>query len=225
VATSERSNQAEAGIPAAELSRTPSEVPDEADARDRRDRVLVGRAREGNERAFQELVVSYQDRIFGLMLRMIGNRQEAEDLAQDVFITLYRALSGWRGEGRFYTWLYRIASNTCKNRIKYLKGRNFHRSVPVDEASDLDDPRTTPALQSVVPGPEAVLEGDRLERAIQQQLADLDDEQRLLIVLRDIEGLSYQDILRVTGLQEGTLKSRLHRARLALWERLRGQVK
>ena len=78
----------------------------------------------------------YQDRIFGLTYRMMGDRQEAEDLAQEVFITLHRAIASYRGEGRFYTWLYRIATNTCKNRIKYLKGRNFHRSLPVDETPE-----------------------------------------------------------------------------------------
>lgn len=191
---------------------------------DQRDRRLVRRLKQGDERAFQELVALYQNRIFGLMLRMIGNRQEAEDLAQEVFITVHRAIGAYRGEGRFYTWLYRIATNTCKNRIKYLKGRNFHRSVPVEDTPEAQahgqDGGPTVSLQSQVPGPEAMVEGTRLEDAVQRELAQLDPEHRLLIVLRDIEGLSYQDILRVTGLQEGTLKSRLHRARMALRARL-----
>ena len=191
---------------------------------DRRDRRLVRRLKEGDERAFQELVQTYQNRIFGLMLRMISNRQEAEDLAQEVFIIVYRAIGSYRGEGRFYTWLYRIASNTCKNRIKYLKGRNFHRSVEIDETPQAQLPASEGGsivtLQSQVPGPEQATEGTRMEKVIQRELAALDPEHRLLIVLRDIQGLSYQDIIRITGLQEGTLKSRLHRARLALKERL-----
>lgn len=200
--------------------------PDPSDARavrDARDRRLVRRLKQGDERAFQELVHTYQDRIFGLMYRMIGNRQEAEDLAQEVFISVHRGIANYRGEGRFYTWLYRIASNTCKNRIKYLKGRNFHRSSDIDETPDAhtagsDGP--TVHLQSIVPGPEATIAGSRLEQAIQREIAALEPEHRLLIVLRDIQGMSYADIRRVTGLQEGTLKSRLHRARLALKERL-----
>lgn len=202
------------------------EEPDPSDARavrDAKDRRLVRRLKQGDERAFQELVHTYQDRIFGLMYRMIGNRQEAEDLAQEVFISVHRGIANYRGEGRFYTWLYRIASNTCKNRIKYLKGRNFHRSSDIDETPDAhtagaDGP--TVHLQSIVPGPEATIAGSRLEQAIQREIAALDPEHRLLIVLRDIQGMSYADIRRVTGLQEGTLKSRLHRARLALKERL-----
>lgn len=193
-------------------------------ARDARDRRLVRRLKQGDERAFQELVHTYQDRIFGLVYRMIGNRQEAEDIAQEVFISVYRGIGNYRGEGRFYTWLYRIASNTCKNRIKYLKGRNFHRASDIDETPAAhmrgEDGGAVVSLQSIVPGPEATVQGNRLEVAIQREIAQLEPEHRLLIVLRDIQGLSYAEILKITGLQEGTLKSRLHRARLALKVRL-----
>ncbi|MCY1072396.1 sigma-70 family RNA polymerase sigma factor [Nannocystis sp. RBIL2] len=191
---------------------------------DRRDRQLVRRLKQGDEAAFRELVHTYQNRIFGLMLRMIGNRQEAEDLAQEVFIIVYRAIGNYRGEGRFYTWLYRVATNTCKNRIKYLKGRNFHRSLDIDETPQAQMPAAETGavitFQSQVPGPEAVTEGMRMEKIVQRELAALDPDHRLLIVLRDVQGMSYQDIIKITGLQEGTLKSRLHRARLALKERL-----
>jgi RNA polymerase sigma-70 factor, ECF subfamily len=191
---------------------------------DRRDRQLVRRLKQGDEAAFRELVHTYQNRIFGLMLRMIGNRQEAEDLAQKVFIIVYRAIGNYRGEGRFYTWLYRVATNTCKNRIKYLKGRNFHRSLDIDETPQAQMPAAETGavitFQSQVPGPEAVTEGMRMEKIVQRELAALDPDHRLLIVLRDVQGMSYQDIIKITGLQEGTLKSRLHRARLALKERL-----
>lgn len=218
---------AEAPSSAAPAAAEASPIDDPADAaldaQDARDRRLVRRARNGDERAFEELVGHYQHRIFGLTLRMIGNRQEAEDLAQEVFITVHRALASYRGEGRFYTWLYRIATNTCKNRIKYLRGRNFHRSVPVEDSPEAqaDDGGPSVALQSHIAGPEATVEGTRLEAAIAAELAQLEPEHRLLIVLRDVQGMSYHDILRITGLQEGTLKSRLHRARLALKERLR----
>jgi RNA polymerase sigma-70 factor (ECF subfamily) len=197
-------------------------IDDAESERDRRDRQLVRRVRGGDERAFEELVRSYQNRIFGLMLRMIGNPQEAEDLAQEVFMTVYRAIGSYRGEGRFYTWLYRIAVNTCKNRIKYLHGRNFHRSVPVEE--DTTNPEQG-GWAGQVAGPEALTVGARLEAAIVRELAQLDPEHRLLIVLRDIQGLPYQEILRITGLQEGTLKSRLHRARVALKDRMKPHLR
>ena len=212
------------GPGASEQAEAPAPVTDKATA-DARDRHLVRRLKAGDQRAFEELVRIYQDRVFALSLRMIGNRQEAEDLAQEVFMTLHRAIGSYRGEGLFYTWLYRIASNTCKNRIKYLRGRHFHRSVPVDETPEAQVPAGEAGpgvpLQSRVHGPEAMTEGNRLEAAVQRELAALDPEHRLLIVLRDVQGLSYQEILRITGLQEGTLKSRLHRARVALKDRLK----
>lgn len=159
-----------------------------------------------------------------MVYRMIGNRQEAEDIAQEVFISVYRGIGNYRGEGRFFTWLYRIASNKTKNRIKYLKGRNFHRASDIDETPSAhtkgEDGGPVVALQSVVPGPEATVQGNRLQAAVQRELANLEPEHRLLIVLRDIQGHTYAEILTITGLQEGTLKSRLHRARLALKQRL-----
>lgn len=191
------------------------------------ERRLVRRLQKGDQRAFQEIVRTYQDRVFGLCFRMLGNRQEAEDVAQEVFIAVYRAIRNYRGEGKLYTWIYRIASNTCKNRIKYLKGRNFHRSDDLEDhpRAHLDEGRRGPAmhLQSHVPSPEDVFVGNRMQRAVQREIAALDPEHRLLIVLRDIEGLSYQEMLEITGLQQGTLKSRLHRARLALKARLLGE--
>ncbi len=196
---------------------------------DRRDKILVRRLKAGDERAFQELVQTYQNRVFGLVFRMIGNRQEAEDLAQDVFLTVYKAIGSYRGEGRFYTWLYRVASNTCKNRIKYLKGRHFNTRVDVDDNTEAQMPSreggALHSLQSQVPGPEAMIQGQRLQRAIQRELANLDEEHRLLIVLRDIEGLPYADIMRITGLPAGTVKSRLHRARVALKERMKSYLR
>ena len=196
---------------------------------DRRDKILVRRLKNGDEQAFKELVTTYQNRVFGLVFRMIGNRHEAEDLAQDVFLTVYRAIGSYRGEGRFYTWLYRIASNTCKNRIKYLKGRHFNTRVDVDDNTEAQMPSreggALHSLQSQVPGPEAMIQGQRIQRAIQRELAKLDEDHRLLIVLRDIEGLSYADIMRITGLPAGTVKSRLHRARVALKERMKSHLR
>jgi len=193
-------------------------------AQDVRDRHLVRRLKQGDQRAFQEMVRTYQNRIFGLMFRMIGDRQEAEDLAQEVFISVYRAIGNYRGEGRLYTWIYRIASNTCKNRIKYLKGRNFHRASDIDDTPAAHtlgkDGSPMASLTSQVPEPDQVVEGHRLQSIIQRELAQLDPEHRLLIVLRDVQGMSYQDILKITSLQEGTLKSRLHRARTALKARI-----
>ena len=208
-----RSDQASAA-----RKQDPGRDADRDDQGEQRDRQLVERLKRREERAFRELVGRYENRIFGLMLRMIGNREEAQDLAQEVFVTVYRAIDSYRGDGRFYTWLYRIATNTCRNRIKYLKGRSFYRATSLTTVEDNDGAQRRASTS--VATPEAEVAGSHLEQAIQRELGQLDPDQRLLIVLRDVQGLSYEDILRITGLPEGTLKSRLHRARVALKQRL-----
>lgn len=189
--------------------------------RDPFERSLVRRLQKQDPRAFEELVRTYQNRVFGLVYRMLGDRHEAEDVAQEVFLSVYRAIGRYRGDGRFQTWLFRIAANACRTRLRQLASRAAHRAEPLESVQDVARASANPPVAAEVEGPEAAAAGRRLEAAIQRELSALDEDQRLLIVLRDIEGLSYQEILAVTGLPEGTLKSRLHRARLALKERLR----
>lgn len=183
------------------------------------ERLLVTRLRERDEDAFNEVVRTYGDRVFNLVLRMLGNRAEAEDVAQEVFVTVFKSIETFRGESRFGTWLLRIAANHSKNRIKYLA----RRAADGDATDDVADVRSAGGdagqpLRGHIEGPDALYEaaelGGRLERAI----ATLDEDQRLLVVLRDVEELSYDEIVEVTGWPEGTIKSRLHRARLALKE-------
>jgi RNA polymerase sigma-70 factor (ECF subfamily) len=184
------------------------------------ERLFLARLRVRDERAFQELVAQFGDRVFNLVLRMVGDRAEAEDIAQEVFVTVWKSIESFRAEAKLSTWLLRIAANHAKNRIKYLARRATDKGG-LDEApeSALADLGKAPA-QSHFSSPEAALEaaerGDALERAI----SDLDEDQRLVLVLRDIEELSYDEICEITGLPEGTVKSRIHRARLALKERL-----
>jgi RNA polymerase sigma-70 factor (ECF subfamily) len=181
-----------------------------------RERSLLARLRERDEDAFNEIVREHQHRVFGLVLRMIGNREEAEDVAQEVFVTVFKSIEQFRGDSKFSTWLYRIAANHCKNRIKYLSRRRTSAAgldgVPEHELADAG----SAPVQGHVAGPDAILEGRELERLMREAIAALDEEQRLLIILRDVEGLSYQEIVEITGLQEGTVKSRLHRARMQI---------
>lgn len=193
-----------------------------ADAKERR---LVRRLKQGDERAFQELVETYQDRVFTLVFRMMGNRQEAEDVAQEVFFSVYRAMHRFRGDARLYTWIYRIAINACNSRLKYLKGRKLDRQQSIDANSpELSQGQARTGLQSSVPGPEAMAQGNRLQQAIARELGQLDPDHRQVLVLRDIQGLPYEDIVKITGLAEGTVKSRLHRARIALKSRLKAEL-
>jgi RNA polymerase sigma-70 factor, ECF subfamily len=186
-----------------------------------RERMLIRRLQQRDERAFEEMVRLYQHKVYNLVYRMIGSQEEAEDVAQEVFVTVFKAIDTFRGEAKFSTWLYRIAANHCKNRIKYLGRRHQKATGELDEAAERELQDAQPsAMRPHVDGPDAVLEGLQLERAVQEGIAALDEEHRVLIVLRDVEDMSYDEIASITGLAEGTVKSRLHRARLALKEHM-----
>jgi RNA polymerase sigma-70 factor (ECF subfamily) len=182
-----------------------------------RERLLIRRLQEHDEKAFEEVVRLYQNKVYNLVYRMMGNREEAEDVAQEVFVTVFKSVDSFRGEAKFSTWLYRIAANHCKNRMKYLGRRSYKATGELDEAAERELQNAQPsAMKPHVDGPDAVLEGLQLERMVQDGIAALDEEHRELIVLRDVEDMSYEEISAVTGLADGTVKSRLHRARLAL---------
>jgi RNA polymerase sigma-70 factor (ECF subfamily) len=185
---------------------------------------LVRRLQERDEAAFREMVRSYGQRVYNLVFRMLGNREEAEDLAQEVFVTVFKSIESFRGDSKLSTWIYRIAVNHCKNRHKYLARRMYHARAPLDAVAEHNaagrDGGPTLPLQAHISEPDKLLEGLQLEEAIQREIAALDEEQRALIVLRDVQGLSYQEIAAITALPEGTVKSRLHRARMTLKDRL-----
>jgi RNA polymerase sigma-70 factor, ECF subfamily len=185
-----------------------------------RERRLVRKLRERDERAFRELIEQYGDRVYNLTYRMLGDRQEAEDVAQEVFITVFKSIDSFRGDSKLSTWLYRVTANHCKNRIKYLARRYDRSKAEYDDGIDRD--RATAAYTAPNPSrkPDEQMEGMELELQLQGAIADLDEEHRLLVVLRDVEELSYDEICQITGLPEGTVKSRLHRARLALRKKL-----
>jgi RNA polymerase sigma-70 factor (ECF subfamily) len=187
-----------------------------------RERLLLRRLRERDERAFRELVETYQDRVFNLIFRMIGVREEAEDLAQEVFVTTFKTIDTFRGESKLSTWLYRVAVNHCKNRIKYLARRHDRQTGALDEAAEHEAAASGdgPIGAGHIARPDRAVEGAQLDLLVQRAIADLDEEHRVVVVLRDIEDLSYDEIGTITGLPEGTVKSRLHRARLALKQKL-----
>jgi RNA polymerase sigma-70 factor, ECF subfamily len=182
------------------------------------DHKLVQRLKRRDEAAFTELVRLYQDRVFGLTYRMLGDRAEAEDLAQEVFVTVFKSIDGFRGDAQLGTWIYRVAANHCKNRLKYLARRA--RAAQREYTDDHHASDTAQGPSARIAGPEATAVGRQTEGLVREALASLPEDQRELIVLRDVENLSYDEIREVTGLLEGTIKSRLHRARLALQKRM-----
>ena len=150
---------------------------------------------------------------------MIGNRAEAEDLAQEVFVSVFKKIDGFRGEASLSTWIYRIASNTCKNRQKYLGRRHARPLSPEMDGPELNGSRVVHTAAPVT-RPDELVEGYQTEQKIQEAIAELEEEHRLILVLRDIQNVSYEDISTITGLPLGTVKSRLHRARMSLKDKL-----
>lgn len=184
------------------------------------ERRLIRRLQQRDEAAFEEVVVLYRHKVFNLIFRMTGSRAEADDLAQDVFVTVLKSIDQFRGESKFSTWLYRVAVNHCKNRIKYLARRAHKSTGDLDEQAERDLQQAQPSSLAAphFAAPDAALEGRQLEKILQDGIAQLDEEHRALIILRDMENLSYEEISAITGLPDGTVKSRLHRGRMALKE-------
>ena len=177
---------------------------------------LLERLRRRDERAFTEFVQLHQARVFRIVRRFVRDDAEAEDVAQEVFVSVWKAIGDFRGESKLSTWLYRIATNHVKNRVQYLKRRGAGQQDSYDEGEGGG------ALPSAVAGPEEALDGKRAEERLDAALRALDEEQRMLVVLRDVENLTYEEIQEVTGLPEGTVKSRLHRARKELMAQVTG---
>jgi len=178
---------------------------------------LVRRLKRREERAFTELMHRFQDRVFAIVYRMLGDRGEAEDVSQEVFVTVFKAIDSFRGEAQFSTWLFRIATNHCRNRIKYLARRHHGKKDDFDDVKESDIGRP---MTSRIERPDRIVEGEEMERIVQRALADIDEDHRAVIILRDIEQMSYQEIAAILDVAEGTVKSRLFRGRLALKERI-----
>lgn len=158
---------------------------------------------------FEAFIRRHQDSVYNFCVRMLGDREEAFDMTQDIFVSVHAHAASFRGESHVTTWLFRIAKNHCLNRLQYLKRRGRGRSECVDEVNEL---QITDALGGSEQ-PDVLVSHKRTIELVHLAIAQLDEEQRALVVLRDVEGLSYEEIVEVTGVPEGTVKSRLHRAR------------
>ncbi len=179
---------------------------------------LVRRVQRGDKSAFDLLVRKYQHKVVKLVMRYVGGQAEAEDVAQEAFIKAYRALANFRGDSAFYTWLYRIAINTAKNTI----GSRERRMISIegggedgDESYDLADRLQDNAT------PEALAMTDEIRDTVNRAIASLPEDLRTAIVLRELEGLSYEDIAATMSCPVGTVRSRIFRAREAIDARLR----
>ena len=181
------------------------------------DQELVRRVQAGDQTAFNLLVLKYQHRVLKLVGRFVNDAAEAEDVAQEAFLKAYRALASFRGDSAFYTWLYRIAINTAKNALVSQRRR------PVDFDLDLQDPEQYDRQAKLKESdtPEGVLLTEEIRSVVEQAMEQLPDDLRTAIVLRELEGLSYEEIAEAMDCPVGTVRSRIFRAREAIDKKLK----
>lgn len=181
------------------------------------DQMLVARVQRGDKTAFDVLVRKYQHKIIKLVTRYVHDGSEAMDVAQEAFIKAYRAIPGFRGDSAFYTWLYRIAINTAKN---YLVAENRR---PLDHGVDLQDPEQyeMQARLRDMDTPERLLLTEEIQHTVETAIQELPEDLRTAIVLREIDGMSYEEIAQAMSCPVGTVRSRIFRAREAIDGKLR----
>ena len=183
------------------------------------DQQLVQRAQRGDLRAFDLLVLKYQGRIAALVSRYVSDAGEVEDVTQEAFIKAYRALGKFRGDSAFYTWLYRIAANAAKNHL-VAKGRRPGADATIEDAEGFD----VVGMLSESASPEALAMGGELAEVVESALNALPDELKAALMLREFDGLSYDDIADVLGCPVGTVRSRIFRAREAVDQRVKEEI-
>ncbi|ABO50796.1 RNA polymerase, sigma-24 subunit, RpoE [Desulforamulus reducens MI-1] len=185
------------------------------------DQLLVERSKKGDREAFEHLVRLYENKVYTIAYRLMGNHADASDLAQDAFIKIYQALPNFRGDSSFSTWIYHITVNVCRDE---LRKRQRRPTVSLDDNSSDSNNSNTYEIRSNDPGPEEMLDRSETQAMIQACLNTLSDDYREIIVMREIQELAYEEIAEILGCSLGTVKSRLSRARQALKEKISKQM-
>lgn len=183
------------------------------------DRLLVERSKNGDREAFEQLVQMYENKVYTIAYRLMGNHTDAADLAQEAFIKIYQALPNFRGDSSFSTWIYHITVNVCRDE---LRKRQRRPTVSLDDSPDNNT--CTYELRSNMPTPEEELDRSETQAMVQQCLNELSDDYRIILVMREIQEMAYEEIAENLGCSLGTVKSRLSRARQALKEKISKQM-
>jgi RNA polymerase sigma-70 factor (ECF subfamily) len=177
------------------------------------EQILLERSKAGDVAAFEMLIEAYQKKIFNLAFRMIGNYDDAGDLAQEALIRIFKSISNFKEQSSLSTWIYRITTNVCLDEIRKKKNRKV---LSLDEEIHAEDGDMQRQIMSDDPLPDELMEKEELRQIISSAIDSLPEDQRLVVTLRDIQGLSYDEIARVLDCPAGTVKSRINRARFAL---------
>lgn len=178
------------------------------------DAVLVERFKKGDRHAFHEIVVRYQDRVYTLCFRWLGDAPTAEETAQDVFLALYRSLANFRGDSQLSTWIFKVTLNHCKNRRLHRSRRGWGRTESLGPRPEEEGPERQ--IASDGPGADHGTDSREARALVSAALERLDDDHKQILLLRDVEDLSYEEIADILELPRGTVKSRIHRARAEL---------
>ena len=182
---------------------------------DKQEKVLIKKSKKGDAQAFEELILSYHKKVLNLAYRMLGSVSDAEDAAQEIFIKVFRTLYSFNERSAFSTWLYKVATNVCLDILRKRKRQNGGAMVSINRYNSQDDEYELP-IEDRAPSPYEEAQKKEAMRALNSALDLLGEEQRAVIVMRDINGLSYEEIADVMECSLGTIKSRINRSRLAL---------
>ncbi len=185
---------------------------------------LIRRCQAGESAAFDQLVRRHQQQVFAVSLRMLGDYHEATEVAQEAFVRAYRAIGSFRSEAKFSTWLFTIATNLCRNRRRWWARRKRVIAGSLDEPGETEEGEFAHEVADPSPDPSSMALSAELKRHIMRGLAMLDEEGRAVVVLCDVQGLSYEEAAEVLRIKLGTVKSRLNRARFRLRSLLDGKI-
>lgn len=177
--------------------------------------VLVKRSKQGDVAAFEELIAAYQKKVLNLAFRMLGNSADAEDAAQDIFVRVFKAIPNFNEESKFSTWLYKVSTNVCLDLLRRRKRQNVNNTVSINQYSSDEEEYELP-VEDKAPTPYEQAQKSEAMRALERALDQLGEEQKAVIVMRDINGLAYEEIAEAMNCSLGTIKSRINRSRLAL---------
>lgn len=174
---------------------------------------LIEKAKSGDVEAFEKLIEGCQKKVFNIAFRMIGNYDDASELAQEVFLKAYKSIKNFKGDSLFNTWIYKVTTNVCLDEIRKRKNKKV---ISLDEDIEYDGSEIKRQIKDETPGPELTAESNELKKAVNESINVLPEDYKTVIILRDIQGFSYEEISNIINCPEGTVKSRINRARQAL---------